>query len=333
MMTTILRVGMSQAVLVALMASALQAQEPPTAGRVLILENERTLEGDIQRQGNLYCLKRSIGETWIPADKVLGLYATHLEAYRVLRARANLDDPDERLRLARWCQRHNLPEQALEEATHAVRLRPSHAESRRLLEHLQRPALAEPEPPAVAEDIADDAGPAVALELSTEALSLFATKVQPILANACASCHASGRGGAFKLTRVIGTGIANQRTVQQNLAAVLAQLNLERPQQSPLLSKAVNTHGDASQPPLKGRQVAAFHTLESWVRLTIAKNPHLREQTGRVVATTETRPETSRPGARPTGWAADAKPKPADKAADPFDPAAFNRQMHSPPKP
>lgn len=332
-MTTFFRAGLSLAVLLALGIAAFHAQEPPAAGRVLILENERTLEGDIQRQGDLYCLKRSIGETWIPADKVLGLFATHVEAYRVLRARANLDDPDERLRLARWCQRHNLPEQAREEATHAVRLRPRHGESRRLLENLQRAPVAEPEPPPTQETATDDPTPAVPLELSTEALSLFITKVQPILTNACASCHATGRGGPFKLTRVIGVGTANQRTAQQNLAAVLAQLNLEQPHLSPLLTKAVNTHGDASQPPLKGRQVAAFHTLESWVRLTVAKNPHLREQTGRTVVTAEDKPETSRPPTRPTGWAADAKAKPVDKPVDPFDPAAFNRQMHAPPKP
>ena len=175
-------------------------------------------------------------------------------------------------------------------------------------------------------------------ELNTESLGLFVTKVQPILMNACASCHATGRGGAFKLARAAGTATASQRTVQQNLAAVLAQVNLEQPQTSPLLVKAINVHGDAGQPPLKGRQVAAFHTLESWVRQTAAKNPHLRGQLARPTPpppAAEAKPEVAQPEARSTGWAVEVKEKPAGKPkpADPFDPAAFNRQMHPQPKP
>ena len=34
------------------------------------------------------------------------------EAYQFLRKRANLNDPDERLRLAEWCRQHDLREQA-----------------------------------------------------------------------------------------------------------------------------------------------------------------------------------------------------------------------------
>jgi hypothetical protein len=320
----------------ALAGWTLRADDRPTAGRVLVLENDRTLEGDIERHGNQYRIKRTIGETWIPGEKVVGLFGSFEEAFAVLRKRANLLDPDERLRLARWCQKVHLREQALEEAEHAVRLRPNHAESRRLLNYLQRPTEATAGD-ATAPKAGSDPVPAAPVELVTESVSLFTTKVQPILMNACASCHATGSGGAFKLTRPLAHATASQKTTQQNLAAVLTQVNLEQPQASPLLAKAIAVHGEATQPPLKGRQVAAFHTLEQWVHLTIAKNPRLRDQTSRTVAilpAAETKPETPPLEPRaPAAWAIEPKPLPKLRPGDPFDPAIFNRQMHPPVKP
>src|SRR5207253_4476132 len=99
---------------------------------------------------------------------------------------------------------------------------------------------------------------------------LFLTRVQPILMNACAHCHATGRGGAFKLTRTYEPAMTGRKTTQQNLAAVLAQVNSEQPTASPLLSKAVSLHGkpgEMTQSPLKNREVAAYRSLEEWVRL------------------------------------------------------------------
>src|SRR5688572_15141370 len=99
------------------------AETPHAAsrGRVLVLDNERTLEGDVVREGDRYRVRRSVGETWVPADKALALCATYEEAHTYLQGRANLGDPDERLRLARWCQLRGLREQALKEATEALK--------------------------------------------------------------------------------------------------------------------------------------------------------------------------------------------------------------------
>src|SRR4051812_35929241 len=85
------------------------------AGRVLVLDTERTLTGDIERVGDRYRIKRLIGETWIPAAKVLAVCPTLEEAYLFLQRRANLNDPAERLRLSEWCRQHGLPAQALAE--------------------------------------------------------------------------------------------------------------------------------------------------------------------------------------------------------------------------
>ena len=42
-----------------------------TTGHVLVLDNERVLEGDITREGEVYVIRRSVGEMKIPASKAL----------------------------------------------------------------------------------------------------------------------------------------------------------------------------------------------------------------------------------------------------------------------
>src|SRR5439155_23810770 len=68
---------------------------PRATGRVLVLDNDRTLEVEIERQGDQYVIRPAAGETTLPASKALRLCADYPEAYLYLRSRTNLDDPDE----------------------------------------------------------------------------------------------------------------------------------------------------------------------------------------------------------------------------------------------
>jgi hypothetical protein len=323
---------------------ALQAAQPETteaSGKVLVLDNERTLEGDIERVGPQYRIRRPVGELWVRAEQALRLCQTREEAYAFLRARANLLDPDEHLRLARWCHLHGLRRQALEEATAAVEVRPSHAESRRLLSTLQRAAEATPVVHhAKLEEEAERSPHPPPPELSTESLSLYLSRVQPILMNACANCHATGRGGPFKLRRTYEAGVIGQRTTQQNLAAVLAQINKDVPSASPLLNKAVIIHGkpgDMAQPPLKNRELPAYRSLEEWVRVTLENTSPLRDK-GNMSGSAASVADRTR-AAESTVPASSAKPEILESGiaterpvsvepVDPFDPIIFNRQMH-----
>ncbi len=335
------------------------AAEPPvprTTGKVLLLESERALEGDIERHGDQYCIRRGSGELWVPADKGLCLCAGWDEAFARLAARANLADADERLRLARWCQAHGLRGRALAEVKAALEIRPGSAEAKKLLTSYQNTPVAQPGQPAAATASAP-AAPPPAIDLSADCQALFSTRVQPILLNACAICHATGRGGDFQLVRWTEGG--QRSAAQKNLAAVLPQINCERPSLSPLLVKAASVHGHGTQPPLPGgRQSVPFHTLENWLQLVLASNPHLRPpgrnppavfgplpaaEAGQALAPP---PELGPPSAAPPqlGPAASkappvvsrtiAAPPPSRAAptavvgADPFDPMIFNRQLH-----
>lgn len=258
--------------LVACLVGLTQEIAPSSQGKVAILANDRILQGDIELVGKQYRIRRSIGESWLPADQVRCLCGTLEEAFAYLLAQANLNDGDERLRLARWCHLHGLKQHAADEAAAAVRLRPDHVESQRLLKGMQR-SLNSDLPSEQTKDEAEPE-PVPNLPYNASSLGLFVNKVQPILMNACARCHACGKGGAFKLTRVYDEGgLGNRRTTQQNLMATLAQLNRERPQNSPLLSYALTLHGNADMPPLPGRTATAYRTLEEWVQQALAGLP------------------------------------------------------------
>jgi hypothetical protein len=258
------------------------AQTTParTSGKVLILDNERALEGDIELQGEQYCIRRGDGEMAMPAKKAICLCASWDEALAFLKSRANLADADERLRLAQWCQDHGLLEQGLAEVTVALDLRPGFAAAKQLQSFLAKGIAAKslpqtPAPPPV------DLPPPPAIDLSTESLALFTSKVQPILMNTCAKCHVNDQAKKFQLFHYEG---GQRTTLQRNLAAALGQINLDKPYVSPLLMRSVSVHWDrdkypgAVYAPLQGRNSVPFRTLESWVQMVVANNPHLLEE-------------------------------------------------------
>ena len=342
------------------------ATDPPPSlrkGKVLILKNEYTIEGDIERIGDRYCVRRKLGETWVPAERVLALTASLPDAYAYLRRRTNLDDPDERLRLARWCRSNGLQQQALAELRAAAALRPDHAETRRLLRYWQQ-AAAHVAPQAGSSrdgrtsvvDTSRSLPPTPPIEVTTESLGLFATRVQPILMNTCARCHATGKGGNFHLIQVFEDGMSNRRTLERNLAAVLAEVNVNQPEASQLLIKAVSDHAHTGQAPLRDRQAAPYRTLENWVKLTVADNPHLREKSESRKPKAETPgplfEEAQAKAREESQWGTEVRPKAVSRPSafarpdkektvspsqvnrtsaapvDPYDPEPFNRKMH-----
>lgn len=262
--------------------AAQEARPDGAVGKVLLLKSERILEGEIERLGDRYRVRRGASEAWIPAEQALRLCASLDEALSQMRSRMHTGDADERLRLARWCLTNNLREQALAEAKSALEMRPSHAESISFVRSLERSQLTtQPTPPpAPAAPAATKRAPAfakppAAIDVNAESLSQFSQKIQPILMNACANCHSAGRAGEFQLLRPFEGG--QRGATQKNLAAVLAQLNVEKPILSPLIIKAVSAHGNTPNPPIKSQQSIPYQTLTEWIDRTLATNPHLRE--------------------------------------------------------
>ncbi|HLW64239.1 MAG TPA: hypothetical protein VKS79_02895, partial [Gemmataceae bacterium] len=242
----------------------------PASGKVLVLDQERILEGDIDRVGNRFRIRRSSGETWIPATDSMALVADHKTAYELLKKRANLRDADERYRLARWCLTYGLRPQALAEAEAAANLRPKDKDLARLRDDLkQLPAIPTPAAPVnLPEPAPMEPGE---VDITPESLSLFVSKVQPILMNVCATCHATGHGGSFKLSRTYSNSALGQRATLANAAAATSFINRQQPDASILLAKAITAHGDASAPPIRDRQFPAYRHLDDWVHMALGQ--------------------------------------------------------------
>lgn len=248
------------------------AQVMNSTGKVIVLENEKTLDGDIEKVGEQFRIRRALGETWIPASQVLMLCKNNEDAYKFVRGRSNLNDPDERIKLAHWCHMHGLEEEALQEVQAAVDLRPDHSSSKRLLKNLQqqRQEVKAGRNPGTS-PVLQQTGRIPDVELTGEALSRFSSHVQPILMNSCASCHATGRGGNFRLVR--SDDNANSRATQFNAASVLSQVNMQQPESSLFLTRALTLHGTMNQPPFRNRQSPAYRALEEWVQLSVVSKP------------------------------------------------------------
>jgi hypothetical protein len=274
-MKTIVRLCLLAAAAAALRA-ALWAVEPPaeprTHGKVLVLESGRTFEGDIERHGDQYRIHRGAGEVWLPAEPTMRLCADWQDAFAFMTSRANLLDADERLRLARWCQVHGLYAQALSEVIAATRMQPGNKDALQMKVCLERTVAMGA---AKRTDLNPLPGSAVpSLDISSESVALFTTKVQPILMNTCVSCHAAGKDRHFELFRAFEGG--QRAATQKNLAAVLVQIDVKDPELSPLLIKAVSPHAGMGQPPLKDKKALPYQTLEYWVHHLLTNNPHLR---------------------------------------------------------
>ncbi len=164
---------------------AQDAATPRVTGKVLILQNERAFEGDIEKVGNVYRVRKSGGEIVVAASQALHLCADWDDALKFMRSRANLDDPDERLRLAKWCQVNHQIERALAEAKIALEMRPKHGESKQLVKVLEVTPTRNSARPA------GDAPPSPVphIDLSFESVTAFSLKIQPILMNTCINCH------------------------------------------------------------------------------------------------------------------------------------------------
>jgi hypothetical protein len=336
-------------VLVAGLVVVLSAQEPPLEqGRVLLLRSERALEGDIEKAGDQYRIRRGTAESWVAADQVVRLFAGWDEACRYMQARANLGDPDERVRLARWCQLNGQDARALAEARTALQFRPDHVEAKRLVALLQRrpdstTTTASAQPAVV------PLGPAPDVDLSPESMVAFKTRVQPILMNACVHCHSGNQAGRFRLYRITEGG--QQDSTRRNLAVVLGHVNLEQVAVSPLLVKAFSPHGGAKQWPIKNREAPVFQMLQTWIEQVAETNPHLRtvrapgsrfaQSTSPIQQTGAIAPSAARPmepveakDSQPAPFAAPAQTPTAMRTTAPvedeFSPQLFNDKTAQP---
>jgi hypothetical protein len=174
--------------------------------------------------------------------------------------------------------------------------------------------------------------------LNSAATKAFAAKVQPVLSNVCADCHAHPKHASpFKL-KPHDPAFNDPQTADANLRAVTPLIDPAKPFASQLLTYASTAHGKATDPPLKAGH-PALKTLELWVHW--ASGPEgsaaptevpARPADKAVVQAGATQP-AAEPAklpplkATPITQFANVKPDPTKpNPTDPFDPAGFNKK-------
>jgi hypothetical protein len=299
----------------------------PVSGKIIILDNDQLIEGDIRREGDNYLIRRGDGETIVPALRVVGMVGDRKQALQLIRERANPRDWDERMRLVRWCMENELRDEALAEVEVLLKYRPNDQQLKSLARGLPNLRMSGSKP-------ADSPAPAKPLdkvleieppEFNRESFPLFVSKVQPILMNACAACHITGQGGGFKLVRTVD---GSRKETLFNLAAALKQLNRADLEASPFLVKAGSAHGKSLQPPVRA---AAIEYLEAWAVAAVGAEANASPPAIVSKAMEEPKRELSIPKKTAAAGSkfgetstSQAQPEPQTEAKDPFDPAIFN---------
>ena len=315
----------------------------PGIGSIVLLTDGKVVEGIVTQAGDKILVRRGSIDQPFAKDQVQFIGKSKEECYTHLLGKTKVDDAPGRFKLARWCMYNGLREQALTEANEVVKLQPNHtmavAMSRSLEESIRLfngdgtsklPPSEAPKPAAPGLPKVVDADP----EIAGEAATVFAPRVQPVLVNLCADCHAKASyAGAFKMA--CGTGHDPDAGItRHNLKAVLAQIKKDDPAASPLLEKALAAHGGMKQAAFANRLAPAYRVLEAWVQIAAASVPAAPKPA--LPPPPALKPvEQAKPVLPPVPpppvvkFGEDAKPTvpSPSSAADEFDPAMFNRTI------
>jgi len=264
---------------------------------VLLLTNGGVLKGQISRAGDRWIVKNSNSMMQVPISSVDRACRSMDEAYDVQRNRierptsATADHRAEaHLALADWCLRFDLFPQAARELLDARGLDPRHPRlallERRLsvarsVEAGAAESVAKPQAgdranandqPQANQEIPIQKSELSLAQLPEGVFERFIRNVQPVLVNNCttAGCHQTGGAQQFQLDRALLHGMADRRSTMRNLAATLALIDRDRPDQSRLFNVPRAPHGGMTRPVFGPRQDQLVVLLADWVAMVTA---------------------------------------------------------------
>lgn len=312
--------------------TAVGAADPP-ARKAVLLDDGSLLEGTVESFDQVVRITPSTGKARIVLVKQVAFVGeTGESVYEYVAGKVDAKSTDGARQLAAWCEKSGMNRKAILHARTVLANLPEDKGAKEMIARLERAQPSKPMPAKV------DAAPPPMPERASGAAAAFATKVQPILSNQCASCHADkNHAGAFKLNR-IADGYANPDAVAANLKAVAAQLDAANPSRSPLLVHSLTAHGGQKRAAFANRDANAYQLLEAWVSVSLPKPVSTSGFASSAPPTIKPEePPAALPGAivgatgRPAAPVAPKAPPPVAApvapapSADPFDPNAFNR--------
>jgi hypothetical protein len=303
------------------------------------MQSGRLLKGSVTRSPNGYVVEHSAGRLVIPYEEVRVIGDSLADAYRRLRESFQEPTAATHYDLARWCWTHHLPDEARSELVMALDRDPDHEAARDLLERIDEHLAAARKKALPKASETRIVGGVEPLEveslagLSRETAARYTSRVQPLLINKCgnASCHGPKSSRDFRLESPRGSGPGHRMYSERNLAAVMEQIDLQRPDRSRLLKVLDENHGGMNRAlfygPAGDRQV---QLLRDWVHAVAKEKGGPRPLDVAQGPAAGPEPAESRlQSVPPRQETAEPSPDDAELRTDLFDPEAFNRRHHS----
>ena len=337
------------------------ADSQAAADGVLLMRTGTVIFGKILKSGEYYEVVNPHGSMQVPGSMVRMRCDSIQEVYKKLRASVEKQQSAlAHLSLSRWCLTYELHAEAREQAQAALELEPDREDARRLVRRADE-LLNNPRPAARAEaesapprerSVSPPADEPISLGgLSRDLARDFSRRIQPLLMNSCmaSGCHGPDSKTGFHLQKVVSGSNTSRHAAERNLVEVLEQIDFKKPRSSPLLVVPRGNHGRRNRPVFSGtRGPEQLAELQRWV-MAVSREESAREKTSAPIAARPANnpltprgvdvPVAARPfdkllrsvpspradeSPEPNAQTGD-RPLPDRGAADPFDPAVFNR--------
>ncbi len=294
------------------------ADSPRTepADTVLLLYNGNVISGKIRQDGDHYWVKSRSAEIKIRADQVELACGSVEEGYQQKHSAIEGGGARGHLELARWCLRQRLFQHAEFELQTARTIEPGHPRIAVLERHLamtqpvNNPTKTPPGRNAASRRIpSKDDLDTMVRSLPDGVVESFATTVQPVLLNHCATvgCHAPNGENHLRLERMPVQRHARRRPTVRNLHAILKLIRSSAPDRSPLLTYPIRSHGGVDEPVFTRHNATQYQHLVEWVR-------KISGDTAATASVASVTPTRTSPTIETQSPPADLKPAPAPSA-------------------
>jgi len=334
----------------------------------LLLRNGNVLQGTIVRSGDRYYVSIRGGQLVVKAGEVRFLCRDLNEAYLRQQKGVVEDQIGDRLKLAQWCLRNRLFDEAADELVAAKSI---DADNRRLamlerqLKFARRKPLRKATPVLTETVPSPDELARLIRGMPSGTVHEFAKSIQPLLINGCSTshCHTERSTSKFKLLRTLANRPPSRRLTQRNLHSTLMLLDLNDVSSSRLLTTLLKPHGGMKAPIYTDPNAPGYQRLVQWCeevanRSAASAPQEVRQRTAPLLqrsagsaAAGNSRETSGKPSARTARGPAKAKrpsiddplhqerkpptDPPSEKSArlaprDEFDPEIFNRRYLRP---
>lgn len=326
------------------------AEEIIYGNGLLVTTTGKVVRGKISVLQNGYAVELSSGgSVAYPFYTIICEARSLQEAYRKQRDAMTRPTAEQHVNLAQWAFQQKLFAEAEKEIHSALNLQPNNHHARRLLEHFDSRKLDDSEfvdqnRKRTFEKIMIDREFSQGQPLgglSPKLAKEFVASIEPLLINRCgnASCHGTSVAHDFRLQPKWNMKGNTRHISARNLKAVLEQIDMNRPDKSPLTTRLDGKHGKRNTNVFIGSRAQQHRqTLQNWtMRTGLYLQDQKKEEQTTFIQLIGHEQQMQQPGSpiQQAGFTRPQKKEPTilettrnEQAIDPFNPEIFNQKMH-----